>query len=99
MSAAPAVTDPSIGTALSGYATEINNPALPGQPGYGWKYYSDGTSISPDGKYYAAGSSTTPAYDAQAGNLSGIGQFLTSLGLSPSTAASLADKICKPPPV
>lgn len=31
---------------------EIANTALPGQPGWGWKYYADGTSIGPDGTYY-----------------------------------------------
>lgn len=36
-------------------ATEIPNTALPGDVGYGWKYYSDGTTISPDGKYYYNG--------------------------------------------
>lgn len=36
-------------------ATEIPNTALPGDIGYGWKYYSDGTTISPDGKYYYNG--------------------------------------------
>jgi hypothetical protein len=36
-------------------ATEIPNTALPGQTGYGWKYYSDGTAIGPDGKYYYKG--------------------------------------------
>jgi hypothetical protein len=35
---------------------EITNTATnPGDPGYNWKYYSDGTSISPDGKYYYQG--------------------------------------------
>ena len=35
---------------------EITNTATtPGSAGYGWKYYSDGTSISPDGKYYHQG--------------------------------------------
>lgn len=35
---------------------EITNTATtPGAAGYGWKYYSDGTSISPDGKYYYQG--------------------------------------------
>lgn len=32
--------------------TEITNTALPGQPGWGWRYYTDGTAISPDGNYY-----------------------------------------------
>ncbi len=31
---------------------EILNDAQPGDPKYGWKLYSNGTSISPDGKYY-----------------------------------------------
>lgn len=40
----------------SHYVYEIDNTATtPGQPGYNWKYYSDGTSISPDGKYYYQG--------------------------------------------
>ena len=40
----------------SNQTTEIENTAAPGSPGYGWKYYSDGTSISPEGKYYYQGS-------------------------------------------
>jgi len=32
-----------------------NAAALPGEPGYGWKYYTDGTAVSPDGKYYYNG--------------------------------------------
>lgn len=35
--------------------TEIDNPTTPGQAGYGWKYYSDGTAISPQGEYYYQG--------------------------------------------
>lgn len=35
--------------------TEVSNTALPGQEGYGWKYYSDGTAISPEGDYYSNG--------------------------------------------
>lgn len=35
---------------------EITNTALPGQTGWGWKYYTDGTSIGPDGTYYQGGS-------------------------------------------
>jgi hypothetical protein len=35
---------------------EITNTATnPGEIGYNWKYYSDGTSISPDGKYFYQG--------------------------------------------
>lgn len=32
--------------------TEVPNSATEGQPGYGWKYFSDGTSIDPEGNYY-----------------------------------------------
>lgn len=38
----------------------IGNTALPGQPGWGWSYFTDGTSIGPDGKYYSGG---TEVYD------------------------------------
>ncbi len=43
-------------TAAAGGATNIT-PAgtLPGQPGYGWQYFSDGTAIAPDGSYYSSG--------------------------------------------
>jgi len=34
--------------------TEIVNDALPGEAGYGWKYYSDGVSIDPNGNYYTS---------------------------------------------
>jgi hypothetical protein len=33
--------------------SEIANPAAPGEAGYGWRYFSDGTVIAPDGGYYA----------------------------------------------
>lgn len=35
--------------------TQISNSALPGQHGWAWTYYSDGTAISPDGQYYLNG--------------------------------------------
>lgn len=35
--------------------TDISNTALPGQSGWGWNYYSDGTAISPTGQYYLNG--------------------------------------------
>lgn len=35
--------------------TQIQNSALPGQTGYGWTYYSDGTAIDPSGAYYFQG--------------------------------------------
>jgi len=34
---------------------EITNTALPGQTGYGWKYYDNGTVIDPQGRYYFDG--------------------------------------------
>jgi hypothetical protein len=39
---------------------EIANTAKQGEPGFGWKYYSDGTTISPEGVYYHKG---TPVWD------------------------------------
>jgi hypothetical protein len=33
----------------------IFNTALPGQNGFGWQYYTDGTAIGPDGSYYSNG--------------------------------------------
>lgn len=52
------VDNPTDTTSGEGFTTpiEIFNPASkPGEPGYGWKYYTDGTSISPEGKYYYQG--------------------------------------------
>jgi hypothetical protein len=41
-------------TATTG--VEVPNSALPGQPGYGWKYYDNGVSVGPDGAYYIGSS-------------------------------------------
>lgn len=41
--------------ANSGATRQISNDDVPGQPGYGWRYYSDGTTIGPDGSYYSGG--------------------------------------------
>ncbi|KRB70498.1 hypothetical protein [Noviherbaspirillum sp. Root189] len=49
--------------AASSFATEIPNSALPGQNGYGWRYFSDGTAISPDGTYYLKGKVISSTYD------------------------------------
>ena len=38
-----------------GGPTLIANPATEGQPGYGWRYYTDGTAIAPTGEYYYKG--------------------------------------------
>lgn len=40
---------------------EIITNAVPGSPGYGWRYFTDGTSISPDGIYYRNGEQIWPA--------------------------------------
>lgn len=40
---------------FSDSVTEVDNTALPGDEAYGWKYYSDGTAISPSGEYYYQG--------------------------------------------
>jgi hypothetical protein len=55
------------------FVAEIPNPANPGQTGYGWKYYENGTAISPDGKYYKDGQLV---YDPEtnAGMLSKLGK-------------------------
>jgi len=49
---------PSTGTAqtLNNNGTvSIPNTALPGQPGWAWQNFTDGTSISPSGDYYMNG--------------------------------------------
>lgn len=37
------------------YVVEIENAALPGQPGWGWRYYSNGAAVDPNGAYYYQG--------------------------------------------
>jgi len=63
---------------------EINNPAGEGQTGYGWKYYSDGTAISPTGVYYGTNSSgkTTEIYDPSnpSGETTLFGRLIKSAG-------------------
>lgn len=36
---------------------DIINTALPGQPGWGWQYFENGTAISPSGEYFYQGAS------------------------------------------
>lgn len=43
-----------LGTAINGIS-EIFTGAKPGQPGAGWRYFNDGTSIDPSGVYYMNG--------------------------------------------
>lgn len=40
---------------VSGSPDQIIGGALPGQPGWGWQYFTDGTAISPEGIYYLNG--------------------------------------------
>lgn len=40
---------------MGGGTVQVNNDDLPGQPGYGWRYFTDGVSISPTGTYYKDG--------------------------------------------
>lgn len=43
-----------LGKAVNGIS-EIFTGANKGAVGYGWRYFSDGTSISPSGAYYSNG--------------------------------------------
>ena len=54
---APVANTPSY-TASGGAGDAVNqiiNSALPGQIGYGWDYFSNGTVIDPQGNYYFMG--------------------------------------------
>lgn len=57
--AAPTATGAARSSAINAPSL-IANTALPGQPGWAWQYFTDGTSIGPDGKYY---SGSTEVYD------------------------------------
>ena len=37
------------------FSRDVLNTATPGEAGWGWKYYDDGTAIGPDGTYYKNG--------------------------------------------
>ena len=59
----------------SDFVAEIENPALPGDQAYGWKYYSNGAAIGPDGKYYfdvGDGKGTQEVYDPATNSYSGM---------------------------
>ena len=58
-------------------STKIENTSKEGQPGYGWEYFSDGTAVSPDGKYYYKGSL---AYDPSGGSDANAKAILGKLG-------------------
>lgn len=42
-------------TTLNSVVKAIQNDDVPGQPGFGWQYFTDGTAIGPDGSYYSNG--------------------------------------------
>lgn len=42
-------------TLNNGGAVLVPNTALPGQPGWAWQNFTDGTSIAPNGDYYMNG--------------------------------------------
>lgn len=71
---------------------EIPNPAQEGQTGYGWTYYSDGTAIAPDNKYYGTdpktGTTSILLYDPSnpSGGNSTWGKLLNSVGTSAANA-------------
>lgn len=44
-----------IANPLTNLVQSIPNNDVPGQPGFGWQYFSDGTAIGPDGSYYSQG--------------------------------------------
>jgi hypothetical protein len=72
------------------FITTIPNAAKPGEPGYGWTYYSNGIALAPTGEAYYQGSEI-----GNAGNSSGIAKFIAdaakALGLkSPAKLAALA---------
>jgi hypothetical protein len=50
-----ALTTGSAAPSLVQSFNEVDNTALPGQPGYGWRYFTDGTTIDPTGAYYSGG--------------------------------------------
>lgn len=88
------VDNPQDTTSGEGFTTpvEILNEAKVGEPGYGWKYYTDGTAISPTGKYYFQGNEV---YDASTGNMSGVLGQLSKL-FGPQTASKLKSLFVNP---
>lgn len=49
-----------------------NTDTTPGSPAYGWRYFSDGTAISPDSKYYFQGELVYDAVNTGSGALARI---------------------------
>ena len=85
----PITTTPD--TSTSDYVTEIPNTTKPGEIGYNWKYYSDGTAISPEGKYFYQGQ---PVYDPNRATLNDLVSQISKGNLS---AASVSKYISQNP--
>ena len=85
----PITTTPD--TSTSDFVTEIPNTTKPGETGYGWKYYSDGTAISPTGSYYYQGQSV---YDP---NKSTLNDLVSQISKGNLSAASVSKYISQNP--
>lgn len=86
-----AAGDPAAGTGMvtttsdttsGNTVTEISNPALPGQVAYGWRYFTDGTAIDPQGNYYYQGEKV---YDPNVG-FEGMGTRFKTFAQNAGTA-------------
>lgn len=66
------------GSPVPGGVTEIANDDVPGQAGYGWRYFSDGTAIGPDGSYYSNGTLVYTPTDSSATNTPNNDNLMTS---------------------
>lgn len=78
---APTAAAPGAPTVPGGFET-IPNTALPGQPGYGWQYFTDGASgaaISPSGQYFLNGTQVTGAGGGAMGFSDYAGQAMQGL--------------------
>lgn len=53
--AAGSVFDALLSSKPPDYVVEVPNNALPGQPGWGWQYFSNGAAIDPNGSYFYKG--------------------------------------------
>lgn len=74
-----------------------NNATSSSDPGWGWKYFSDGTVISPTNQYYTTDSNTGKTsliYDPASINSGMFGNLLSTLGTSAANAvkAMFTDK-------
>jgi hypothetical protein len=59
----------------AGGSQSVANSATAGQPGADWKYYDNGTAISPDGSYYHQGEMITGAGGQPKGLLDYAGEY------------------------